>query len=113
MKERAMVKKMASNHQNLIDKNALQADIAHIDWEKLSRDGNLDDGINEVLKAIDNAQIVDSAKLIHAYWRSSTFCSHCGHYAEDANGNIIMSSSNYCPACGAVMDEKGSEFNAK
>ena len=100
------MKRMASKKRELIDKSALKADIAHIDWDKLSRDGNLDDGINEVLKAIDDAQIVDAVELIHAYWCEDTFCSHCGYFAEDADGHIIMSSSKYCPGCGAAMDAK-------
>jgi translation initiation factor 2 beta subunit (eIF-2beta)/eIF-5 len=48
---------------------------------------------------------------IHAHWREDTFCSNCGHYEEDFEGHIIMSSGNYCSGCGAIMDERPERFD--
>ena len=48
---------------------------------------------------------VNAKNVIHAHWREDTFCSNCGYFAEDYDGHIIMSNTDYCPGCGAVMDE--------
>ena len=58
---------MEKKNLELIDRNGLKADIEHIDWNKLARDGTLDDGINEVLHAIDEAQVVNAIEVTPDY----------------------------------------------
>lgn len=49
----------------------------------------------------------DAAAVVHAHWIDDTFCSNCRHFAEDYEGHIILSFSDWCPGCGAKMDLKG------
>ena len=53
-----------------------------------------------------NINIADVAEVKHGYWKNDTICSVCNGFSEDANGHIIISSSKYCPHCGAKMDNK-------
>lgn len=36
-------------------------------------------------------------------WKVNTYCSRCGYFAEDDEGNIVMSFDDFCPSCGADM----------
>lgn len=54
--------------------------------------------IEKVLNIIDNA---DKIQVNHAHWDEEGNCSHCGTYMEYQ--------ANYCPRCGAKMDEKEKE----
>lgn len=48
----------------------------------------------------------DVAPVRHGKWIDNTFCSCCGGFDEDDEGNIIQSFHNYCPNCGARMDKE-------
>ncbi len=72
-------------------------------------------------KAIDNAPTVDVSPVVHAYWTEKRFpgggfwdnsfvCSHC-HHETPVRGYPIA--PDYCPGCGAKMDGKDGEQNAK
>ena len=47
----------------------------------------------------------DAKPVVHAKWLENTYCSNCNYFAEDENGYIILSFTDYCPGCGAKMDE--------
>ena len=55
---------------------------------------------------IAHAPAADVAEVRHGRWIDNTFCSCCGGFDEDDEGNIIQSFHNYCPACGALMDKE-------
>lgn len=48
----------------------------------------------------------DAKPVIHAHWIENIWCSNCGGFNEDDNGSIVESFSEYCPNCGAIMDEE-------
>lgn len=60
------------------------------------------------LSAIDETPTADVAPVVHAHWMGggglcSPYCSNCKKYSP--RGERF----NYCPNCGAKMDEKESE----
>ena len=58
---------------------------------------------------VDGKPAADVAPVRHGRWIDNTFCSCCGGFDEDDEGNIIQSFHNCCPACGALMDGKENE----
>ena len=58
---------------------------------------------------LQNAQTIDARPIIHAHWECTQWyeyqCSNCGDFAL-LNDRNIDCKSNYCPHCGAKMDEK-------
>ena len=63
-------------------------------------------GVNHAIQCIKEAPAADVAPVRHGRWIDNTFCSCCGGFDEDDEGNIIQSFHNCCPACGALMDGK-------
>ena len=59
--------------------------------------------IKSILLGLKAADVVE---VRHGRWIDNTFCSCCGGFDEDDEGNIIQSFHNYCPACGARMDKE-------
>lgn len=55
---------------------------------------------------IEEAPSEDVEQVVHARWIESTYCSNCNGFAEDYDDRTIMSFSDYCPYCGAKMDEE-------
>ena len=65
---------------------------------------SFDDGC-KVLDMIRRTPTADVAPVVHAHWRLVSLnlwdCTNC-HYVVD----YVNKKSNYCPDCGAKMDEK-------
>ena len=55
---------------------------------------------------LSNIPAADVVEVRHGRWVDNTFCSCCGGFDEDDEGNIIQSFHNYCPSCGALMDKE-------
>ena len=74
--------------------------------------GNLEQGLEEkevvYVDDIDNAPTIEAKPVVHAHWECTQWyeyqCSNCGDFAL-LNDKNIDCKSNYCPHCGAVMDE--------
>lgn len=53
----------------------------------------------------------DAVKVVHGHWKRKphwcVVCSCCGKYTHDYDGEVEL--YNYCPNCGAKMDEEVSE----
>ena len=86
--------------QRLIDANAL------IDWltKATGFRTNCDDCTDIdcldciIEEAIKNAPTVDAKPVVHAHWEHHIQCSECGQ--------VDTTEPNYCPNCGAQMDEE-------
>lgn len=85
----------------------IDADNLFIAFERAAWYNNADrDDIAEEL--LLNAPTVDAMPVVHGFWITIEkslglyVCSKCGH-------SVIRIESNYCPYCGAKMDER-SEF---
>lgn len=58
---------------------------------------------------IANAHAIEAKPVVHAHWKCDSniddfYCSNCGSKAlRDYFENEVQ--SNYCPSCGAQMDE--------
>lgn len=95
--------------QKLIDAKALIKK-----FEKLKKEANtLRDSLylDGVLAVIDTAPTVEAKPVVHAHWTGSdgTHCSHCKRsYMDVADADSWESSDipDFCPYCGAQMDEK-------
>lgn len=51
----------------------------------------------------------DAEPVIHGHWinrRNSVYCSRCGKGYRNGVGTISALNHNYCPNCGAKMDEE-------
>lgn len=59
-----------------------------------------------ILAIVDAQPAADVVEVRHGRWIDNTFCSCCGGFDEDDEGNIIQSFHNYCPACGTLMDKE-------
>lgn len=74
---------------------------------------NFDDGC-KVLDMIRRTPTADVAPVIHAHWKLNAnknhdICTNCGTFATmlfDDDGERIEWLSDYCPNCGAKMDEE-------
>lgn len=101
------------DEQRLIDANAL------IDWltKATGFRTNCDDCTDIdcldciIEEAIKNAPTVEAKPVVHAHWTGSnrTYCSHCERsYMDVADADSWESSDipDFCPYCGAKMDEK-------
>lgn len=56
---------------------------------------------DQIIRAIEKIKTEDVAPVIHAHWGEEGNCSHCGSYMEYQ--------ANFCPRCGAKMDEEEKE----
>lgn len=65
------------------------------------------EGMTYVLDLFDNLPTVDIEPVRHGHWEGKTYkCSLCGKWIDPLQGDADM---NYCPNCGAKMDEKEQE----
>lgn len=95
--------------ERLIDANAL-ADrlntLAYDDWNQGVRI-SWADALNDLARIVrDDFPTVDAEPVRHGHWELSLFdgnwmCSKCGNKPYHSN----MKNMNYCPNCGAKMDE--------
>ena len=75
----------------------------------------------ELLRMIDYQETVDAEPVRHGHWLPYEYgdetwhkCSECGtadkygykYTAFDGNEHIVLSVRNFCPNCGAKMDEE-------
>jgi len=58
---------------------------------------------SSVIDAIDNAPTVDAVRVVHGKWEADPCGWHCSECGGDGRGGW-----NYCPSCGAKMDEEES-----
>lgn len=70
--------------------------------------------LSDVLHKIDECQILDVQSLVHAHWiHQKSFlyghivtCSRCGNSLSMEGVNGGRGDANFCPNCGARMDEE-------
>lgn len=74
-----------------------------------------------VLPTILNAPTVDAVPVKHGHWASLSDCSNAGVYCSVCHKKVYKEDyapcnrknklrSNYCPNCGARMDEKEEDY---
>ena len=84
----------------LIDADVLET---HTYWECFE---NPDDDYEYVLKTdIDNAPTIEAEPVKHGRWEGDGQCSVCKDYPLAR----YMRNPNYCPNCGAKMEEDANE----
>ena len=78
----------------------------------INNDINRKKRLEEFLK-IDEAPMADAKPIVHAHWYlkdNAAFhqCSNCEKFAPDYDDGFSVEEmlSEYCPHCGALMDEK-------
>lgn len=75
-----------------------------------------DNGVLYMLNELDKAPTVDAVEVVHGEWISLTECANAGVYCSVCNKKVWKEDyalcnkknklrSNYCPHCGAKMDE--------
>lgn len=63
---------------------------------------------------IDAQPTVDAVPVVHAHWIQNkglfrnpiVKCSHCGNFLDMDGVNAGRGNANFCPNCGAKMDEE-------
>ena len=64
--------------------------------------------ISDIIDFIYEAPTIEAKPVVHAHWECTQWyehqCSNCGDFAL-LNDKNVDCKSNYCPHCGAVMDE--------
>ena len=68
-----------------------------------------DNALEEILATVDahHAANIDTNPTVHAHWIKSNCYNVRGLIYECSNCNTVMFSAwNYCPNCGAKMDEE-------
>ena len=67
--------------------------------------------IARAIDAVKDASTIDAVEVVHGHWKRKPHwcvaCSCCGKYTHDYDGEVGL--YNYCPNCGAKMDEEVSE----
>lgn len=103
----------------LIDAEALEENIEQIDWYHLARNGKMVKGATaengwykeqDIYSAIEEAPTIEAKPVVHGRWISKNphgyewifVCSNCDY----VDGYPFNERPNYCPNCGAKMDEK-------
>ena len=103
----------------LIDAEALEESIEQIDQYHLARNGEMAKGATsengwykeqDIYNAIEEAPTIEAKPVVHGRWISKNphgyewifVCSNCDYI----DGYPFNDRSNYCPNCGAKMDEK-------
>lgn len=103
----------------LIDAEALEESIEQIDWYHLARNGEMVKGATaengwykeqDIYSAIEEAPTIEAKPVVHGRWISKNphgyewifVCSNCDY----VDGYPFNDRHNYCPNCGAKMDEK-------
>lgn len=73
--------------------------------------------IRLVIRQLDNMPIIDAEPVVHAHWiklddngreLAIPYCSQCLHLPLRNNGYAIEL-TDYCPHCGAKMDEEATK----
>ena len=98
-----MTKDRMNDKDEFINKKNLLQEFANEIYKFDSVDGEFQRGVNWALRMIIKHPTTDVEPVVHAhwtYWGWSQHCSHCEHVFED------LYDDNYCPNCGAKMDEK-------
>lgn len=108
-----------NDYKELIDRNELKEEIRYfstwiMNWnenQEICREV-LQEAKKSYLQLVDEQPIVDAEPVIHGHWvRSDYFsdpiqtveeCSLCGELI----GRCFSEQLNYCPNCGAKMDEE-------
>ena len=87
----------------LIDADALKKALR--DW---IRGYWADDNVgSEFADMIDHAETIEQSPIVHAHWIKSNYDNIDGTIHECSNCNVeLFSAWNYCPNCGAKMDEQ-------
>ena len=94
-----------------IERSALmQFPIRRNHYDRKNGNKHFINGIESVLKYVENLPAADVAPVVHGRWISKNHhgyewvfvCSNCGYI----DGYPFNDRSNYCPNCGAKMDEK-------
>ena len=89
-----------------IERGALmQFPIRRNHYDRKNGNKHFINGVESVLEYAENLPAADVAPVIHAHWIrypdcGVTKCSNCGWSIEECWN------SDYCPHCGAKMDEK-------
>lgn len=83
----------------------MQFPIRRNHYDRKNGNKHFINGIESVLEYAENLPAADVAPVIHAHWIrypdcGVTKCSNCGWSIEECWD------SDYCPHCGAQMDEK-------
>lgn len=101
--------------QRLIDANAL--DFNHINYDRRcfnEFDAGFIRGCEMIIMTVKNAPTVDAKPVVHAHWTGSDgmHCSHCErNYMDVADADSYESGDipDFCPYCGAQMDDFASQ----
>ena len=114
---------MMGTEPRLIDANALNDVIEHIDWYHVVVRGVLAKGANsqlhtplykadDIYKALDEAPTVDAVEVVHGRWlyeeepdENNNVQAHCSVcFAGDLHSTSLTNKVPYCWKCGAKMD---------
>ncbi|MCH3961149.1 MAG: hypothetical protein LKE48_03320 [Solobacterium sp.] len=109
----------------LIDADDLLATNYLADKDKYEKSGHINrDAMNEMMlyefkMMVDDAPTIEAAPVVHAHWETYSNpyaftpggcpyvrCSHCHGYGSMHLGGPEGYRWDYCPCCGAKMDEK-------
>ena len=73
-------------------------------------DGNRSMEIKYAEDIINNAKTIDAEPVKHAHWIDPKHevykCSNCGNFLDFRGVNAGRGDANYCPNCGAKIDEE-------
>lgn len=99
-----------------IERTALMAKIDA--WDESARNGTNPDCKNgneyeaamDIAIMVEEAPVADVAEVVHAHWesishKSARICSRCWHDEPYKFADEDAEIFNYCPCCGAKMDE--------
>lgn len=65
-----------------------------------------------VIETINNTDTIDAVEVVHGRWIDVR--QYCGDFmCSNCNGISCTNKYNYCPDCGAKMDEIGDKQNGK
>lgn len=92
----------------LIDVNeAREQMLKLLDHHLMMKNYAADDATQDCIEVLNEATVVDAVEVVHGHWFDvgslSCRCSECGCKSR--------TETNYCPNCGAKMDEKEHEKN--
>lgn len=90
----------------LINADALEKALR--DWvrDHWTEDFTGDDAGSEFVDIIDHAETIEQSPIVHAHWIKKNYDSVDGTIYKCSNCNTeFFNAWNYCPDCGAKMDE--------
>lgn len=93
----------------LIDANKFKDEVASSIEDNFHKHTKI--AIKHFVKWIDEQPTVDATLVIHSHWVSvpgkrDRICAHCEHDEPYKNAPDDADIYEYCPHCGAQMDEK-------